>query len=1090
MFLAHVRRRNISLPISKMASNLNRRKMESSKSRKKSDAISQLLNDFNQENRHYHGSIVRMKLINFLTYDECECFPGPSLNVILGPNGSGKSSLVCAICLGLAGSPKLLGRADNVGEFVKHGEANGSVELELMNNQGKSNYIIERHITRDNKSTWYLNKKPSSQKVIQDLVYELNIQINNLCQFLPQEKVVEFAKMSPQELLVATEKAVGPPDMWQNHQDLIRLGKRGKDLEASLTEKKEHLEKLQQQNSRLEHEVKRFQEREKHLEKIRVLEKKKPWAVYEELRKQFIEKKQKRDDLKKTVDNARKQNAPMEKKKNEAAQKVQQHAEENRQLGEKGRQAHQNFKNKKDKLDDWLEKIKDKETELKEMVDQQKSIQKKITELEVIVQGLKTELENLPGPETFQPRLLEINTEARALQQQINQIQTDAQNMKEEKNSAAQRLRGVRDRLNRLEDKKNQRLEFLRTHFKDTYDAVMWLRENQYKFENPVHEPIMLLVNMNKKEDAKFLEMVVPNNDMRAFVCETRKDLQLFLSEVRDKQSLKVNAVAPPETPLENFTPRRSIEQINQWGFHHYLNELFTAPDAVMRYLCENCKIHEIPLGNEYTQKHADEVIKNSGLWHFYTPTLKYVVKTSRYGNREKSTLTSSIRDASIFSISVDLELKKRLENEKQEIEKAIVEMDENMKLLLTADRNEQMKVENLRNEKKDLQQKQTRHRTVVNQIETKEKSIELKRTEIPDVATEKERISAEIEKLNRERVEAALKMQTEVKKCLDVSKERVLVGMRQSKAVMEQSKIDAEIRQANEALVGLETELDAVKDEYETVRKKAKQQLKAAQKATDTPEGTDLSDDYKELFKAYPNSVQEIEDLIHSEKAKADCNYQTNPQVVKEYERRTKEIEELAQDIANSSDEIKNKDNELESLKQRWLIPLNELLAKINEKFVGFFRKLQCAGEVSLATDQGEENYEKYGVQIKVKFRAKDSLHVLTQFHQSGGEKSVSTILYLMSLQELTRCPFRVVDEINQGMDPNNERKVFELMVETSTRPNTPQHFLMSPKLLPDLHYSDKMTILFVYNGHWMLKHDKWNTKKLIKADSQRLRT
>lgn len=28
--------------------------------------------------------------------------------------GSGKSSLVCAICLGLAGSPKTLGRADNV----------------------------------------------------------------------------------------------------------------------------------------------------------------------------------------------------------------------------------------------------------------------------------------------------------------------------------------------------------------------------------------------------------------------------------------------------------------------------------------------------------------------------------------------------------------------------------------------------------------------------------------------------------------------------------------------------------------------------------------------------------------------------------------------------------------------------------------------------------------------------------------------------------------------------------------------------------------------------------------------------------------
>lgn len=96
------------------------------------------------------------------------------------------------------------------------------------------------------------------------------------------------------------------------------------------------------------------------------------------------------------------------------------------------------------------------------------------------------------------------------------------------------------------------------------------------------------------------------------------------------------------------------------------------------------------------------------------------------------------------------------------------------------------------------------------------------------------------------------------------------------------------------------------------------------------------------------------------------------------------------------------------------------------------------CAGEVSLANDQVyiilyiyislqctlsyniiyiqvENEYDKYGIQIKVKFRAKDSLHVLNPHHQSGGERSVSTMLYLMAIQEMTNCPFRVVDEINQ---------------------------------------------------------------------------
>lgn len=48
------------------------------------------------------GSIVRMKLTNFLTYDDAEFRPGPYLNMVLGPNGTGKSSIACAICLGLA----------------------------------------------------------------------------------------------------------------------------------------------------------------------------------------------------------------------------------------------------------------------------------------------------------------------------------------------------------------------------------------------------------------------------------------------------------------------------------------------------------------------------------------------------------------------------------------------------------------------------------------------------------------------------------------------------------------------------------------------------------------------------------------------------------------------------------------------------------------------------------------------------------------------------------------------------------------------------------------------------------------------------
>lgn len=47
------------------------------------------------------GSIVRIKLSDFVTYTSAEFFLGPKLNMVIGPNGTGKSTLVCAICLGL-----------------------------------------------------------------------------------------------------------------------------------------------------------------------------------------------------------------------------------------------------------------------------------------------------------------------------------------------------------------------------------------------------------------------------------------------------------------------------------------------------------------------------------------------------------------------------------------------------------------------------------------------------------------------------------------------------------------------------------------------------------------------------------------------------------------------------------------------------------------------------------------------------------------------------------------------------------------------------------------------------------------------------
>lgn len=60
--------------------------------------------------------------------------------------------------------------------------------------------------------------------------------------------------------------------------------------------------------------------------------------------------------------------------------------------------------------------------------------------------------------------------------------------------------------------------------------------------------------------------------------------------------------------------------------------------------------------------------------------------------------------------------------------------------------------------------------------------------------------------------------------------------------------------------------------------------------------------------------------------------------------------------------------------------------------------------------------DFDQYGLKIRVKFRDTDELQELTRHFQSGGERTVTTAIYMIALQELSRVPFRCVDEINQA--------------------------------------------------------------------------
>ncbi|XP_032490678.1 structural maintenance of chromosomes protein 5 isoform X3 [Phocoena sinus] len=992
------------------------------------------------------GSIVRIAMENFLTYDICEVSPGPHLNMIIGANGTGKSSIVCAICLGLAGKPAFMGRADKVGFFVKRGCSKGMVEIELFRTSG--NLVITREIdVAKNQSFWFINKKSTTQKVVEEQVAALNIQVGNLCQFLPQDKVGEFAKLSKIELLEATEKSIGPPEMHKYHCELKNFREKEKQLETSCKEKTEYLEKMIQRNERYKQDVERFYERKRHLDLIEMLEAKRPWVEYENVRQDYEEVKLARDRAKDEVRKLKEGQIPI-----------------TQRIEEIERQRH------------TLEaRIKEKATDIKETSQKCKQKQDVIERKDKHIEELQQALTVKQNEEHDRQR--RISNTRKMIEDLQNELKT-TENC-------------VDDHIVRFDNLMNQKEDKLRQRYRDTYDAVLWLRNNRDKFKQRVCEPIMLTINMKDNKNAKYIENHIPSNDLRAFVFESQEDMEVFLKEVRDHKKLRVNAVIAPKSSYADKAPSRPLNELKQYGFFSYLRELFDAPDPVMSYLCCQYHIHEVPVGTERTRERIEQVIQETRLKQIYTAEEKFVVKTSFYSNQVISSNTS-LKVAQFLTVTVDLEQRRHLEEQLKEINRKLQAVESGLIALRETNKHLEHKDNELRQKKKELLERKTKKRQLEQKISSKLGSLKLMEQDTCNLEEEERKASTKIKEINVQKAKLVTELTNLIKICTSLHIQKVDLILQNTTVISEKNKLESDYMAASSQLRLTEQHFIELDESRQRLLQKCRELMKRARQVCNLGAEQTIPQEYQTqvptipnghnssppmAFQDLPNTLDEIDALLTEERSRASCFTGLNPTVVEEYTKREEEIEQLTEELKIKNVELDKYRENISQVKERWLNPLKELVEKINEKFSNFFSSMQCAGEIDLHTEN-EEDYDKYGIRIRVKFRSSTQLHELTPHHQSGGERSVSTMLYLMALQELNRCPFRVVDEINQGMDPINERRVFEMVVNTACKENTSQYFFITPKLLQNLPYNEKMTVLFVYNGPHMLEPNRWNLK------------
>ncbi|XP_066376411.1 structural maintenance of chromosomes protein 5-like isoform X1 [Miscanthus floridulus] len=1013
------------------------------------------------EDDYVPGNIVEIELFNFMTYDRLVCCPGPRLNFVVGPNGSGKSSLVCAIALGLAGDPNILGRASSVGAFVKRGEVAGHVKISLRGDTPDDKICITRKIDTKNKSEWLLNGATVPKKEVIDVIKKFDIQVNNLTQFLPQDRVSEFAKLSPIQLLEETEKAVGDLDLPVQHRQLVERSKELKALEVAITQKEKTLNNLKALNAEQEKDVERVRLRDNLLRKAELMKKKLPWLKFDMMQKEFIEVIQEKE---KSAKQEMEEGARVWEDSKGPIDKLKKHkATHTSNIKKINSQVNENMNNRQKVMDQDLKlnaELKATFDDIEDLKKQEKSRQQRILKTKEDLAAAEKELEDL------QPYELP-KAENAQLTDQIARINVEIKNLKAERNAVESQLareeesmRRCCDRLKEMESKNSKLLQALRSAGADKIvEAYHWVQANKKNFREEVYGPVLLEVNVQDKLHATYLENHVPNYIWKSFITLDASDRDYIVRETKQYGIPVLNYLAHEGTrrqPL-NITP-----EMKQLGIYSRLDQVFQAPDTVKDVLISQAGLDNSYIGTDETHRRADEV-SELGIGDFWTPDNHYRWSKSRYSSYMSANV-DAVRPSRLFKSNLDVSGIEDLRLQKENHVTNIEGMHEAIKTLHRKQRQLEDEEANIHKQKEEIINAMRYHKKRREEIQRR---VDFKRRTLKDISREEDvesstrKLLDQVAKLNDERFHAAMKLK-------DLLTEAVALKWSHTEKNMASVELDTKIWEMEKDVKKLEKEANQKARNYEDCKRITQEHRRRLSIAKQKAESIAMiTKDLEKEFLAMPTTVEELEAAIQDTESEANSMLFLNQNVLQEYQNRQHEIESISNKLKDDKGEHEICCSEIETVKGKWLPTLRTLVSKINDTFSRNFQEMAVAGEVSL--DEHGLDFDHYGILIKVKFRQTSQLQVLSSHHQSGGERSVSTILYLVSLQDLTNCPFRVVDEINQGMDPINERKMFQQLVRAASQINTPQCFLLTPKLLPDLEYSDACNILNIMNGPWI---------------------
>jgi len=187
--------------------------------------------------------------------------------------------------------------------------------------------------------------------------------------------------------------------------------------------------------------------------------------------------------------------------------------------------------------------------------------------------------------------------------------------------------------------------------------------------------------------------------------------------------------------------------------------------------------------------------------------------------------------------------------------------------------------------------------------------------------------------------------------------------------------------------------------------------------------------------------SASDIQDEIRLTDGHLAALADVSEDIERQYESYSKlylELKEKAELVAE------NREKALEEVRTRmqsWRSVMASLLDRVNVEYQRIMNQTLATGEVQLSNAQ---DIEAAGLEIMVGFKGGKPV-ALDAYTQSGGERTIATMSFLLALQQHVRSPFRAVDEYDIHMDPKNREMIAKILLATIKDANA-QYVVITP--------------------------------------------